>query len=288
MKRLAAWTILTGTVIAAVSATAAGQRVPRARTDDLCQATGRPSSLPPLPEASGVAPSRRSPGLLWSHNDSGEPTLFAFDAAGVLKGRARVAGARVTDWEDISVGPCARGSCLYIADIGDNNRARGQITVYGVPEPPPGESTTEPAQAWTGTYPDGPHDAEGAFMLPTGELFIVTKENAATAAVYRFPRPQGSAPARLQVAAKVPVARVTDADASADGNWVVLRTNNEVLFYRTRELLAGGRPEPQRFNVRALREPQGEGVAFGADGVVYLTGEGNRGGTLASLRCTLR
>ena len=125
-------------------------------------------------------------------------------------------------------------------------------------------------------------------MLPTGELFIVTKESAATAAVYRFPRPQGSAPARLQVAAKVPVARVTDADASADGNWVVLRTNNELLFYRTRELLAGVGREPQRFNVRALREPQGEGVAFGADGVVYLTGEGNRGGTLTSLRCTLR
>jgi len=146
---------------------------------------------------------------------------------------------------------------------------------------------TEPAEAWVGTYPDGAHDAEGAFITPAGDLFIVTKESAATAAVYRFPRPQGNAPARLQVAAKVPVARVTDADASADGNWVVLRTNDELLFYRTRDLLAGARGEPQRFNLRALREPQGEGVAFGADGMVYLTGEGNRGGTFASLQCRL-
>ena len=288
MNRLAARAILAGTVALGVSITVAGQSVPKARTDAVCTPAGRLSSLPALPEASGVAHSRRSPGLLWSLNDSSEPMVFALDAAGVVKGRVRVTGARVTDWEDITVGPCAQGSCLYIADIGDNYRARRQITVYKVPEPRPGESMTEPAEAWAGTYPDGGHDAEGAFMTPAGDLFIVTKESAATAAVYRFPRPQGNAPARLQVAAKVPVARVTDADASVDGIWVVLRTNDELLFYRTRDLLAGTSGEPQRFNLRALREPQGEGVAFGADGMVYLTGEGNRGGTLASLRCTLR
>jgi len=114
------------------------------------------------------------------------------------------------------------------------------------------------------------------------------KENAAAGAVYRFPRPQGNAAARLQIAAKVPVARITDADGSADGAWVVLRTNDELLFYRTLDLLAGARVEPQRFNLRALGEPQGEGVTFGADGMVYVTGEGNGGGTLATLRCTLR
>jgi hypothetical protein len=125
-------------------------------------------------------------------------------------------------------------------------------------------------------------------MTPAGELFIVTKENAATAAVYRFPRAQDNAAARLQIAAKIPVARVTDADASVDGTWVVLRTNDELLFYRTRDLLAGGRGGPRRFNLRALGEPQGEGVAFGTDGTLYLTGEGTGGGTLATLRCALR
>ena len=268
--------------------TAARQSVPKARTDDVCIPAGRLSPLPALPEASGVAGSRRTPGLLWSHNDSGEPMVFALDAAGVVKGRVRVAGAEVTDWEDITVGPCAQGSCLYIADIGDNNRARRQITVYRVSEPRPGDSMTEPAEVWVGTYPDGAHDAEGAFITPAGELFIVTKESAATSALYRFPLAQGNAAARLQIAAKVPVARVTDADASADGTWVVLRTNDELLFYRTRDLLAGGRSAPQRFNLRSLGEPQGEGVAFGTNGMVYLTGEGNRGGTLATLRCTPR
>lgn len=290
MKPLsAAWGILAATLLAGPSLTPAGQSARKPLASDMCTPAGRLSSLPALPEASGVAHSRRSPGLLWSHNDSGEPIVVALDAAGVVKGRVRVAGARVTDWEDITVGPCAQGSCLYIADIGDNNRARRQITVYKVAEPRPGDSMTEPAEAWAGTYPDGGHDAEGAFMTPAGDLFIVTKESAATTAIYRLPRAQGNAPARLQVAAKVPVAGVTGADASTDGNWVALRTNDELLFYRTRDLLAGARGEPQRFNLRALREPQGEGVAFGPEGVVYLVGEGGRGGgTFATLHCRLR
>src|SRR5687767_2251902 len=123
MKPLAtAWLILAATLVAGPSLTSAGQSARNASPDNVCTSAGRLSSLPALPEASGVALSRRSPGLLWSHNDSGEPMVFAVDTAGVAKGRVRVAGARVTDWEDISVGPCAQGSCLYIADIGDNNR----------------------------------------------------------------------------------------------------------------------------------------------------------------------
>ena len=92
-----------------------------------------------LREGSGVALSRRTPGLLWSHNDSGPPMLIALDASGAAKGRVTVAGARVGDWEDVSAGPCPQGSCLYIADIGDNNGVRRSITVYRVPEPRPGD-----------------------------------------------------------------------------------------------------------------------------------------------------
>jgi hypothetical protein len=138
-----AWAILAATLVLGPSLTAARQSAPKARTDDVCKPAGRLSPLPALPEASGVTGSRRTPGLLWSHNDSGEPVVFALDAAGVVKGRVEVAGADVTDWEDITIGPCAQGSCLYIADIGDNRRTRSQISVYRVPEPRPGDSMTE-------------------------------------------------------------------------------------------------------------------------------------------------
>ena len=66
-----------------------------------------------LPEASGVAVSRKSPGVLWSHNDSGEPVIVAVGTDGTTRGRVKIAGATVGDWEDIDVGPCPGGTCVY-------------------------------------------------------------------------------------------------------------------------------------------------------------------------------
>lgn len=257
-----------------------------AQRDDLCTVITRLTALPQLPEASGVALSRRIPGLLWAHNDSGEPWLFALDATGAVKGRTRVAGAEVEDWEDISAGPCPQGSCLYIADIGDNNLARRRVRIYRVPEPRADEVTTQPADVFEAIYPDGPHDAEALFVTGADDVFLVTKANADTTALYRWPTPLRAGSALpLQLIARLRVARITDADASPDGAWVGLRTNGDVLFYPTRALLAGTAPPPQRFNLRGLREPQGEGITLGAGGVVYLVGEG-RAGTLAALRCS--
>lgn len=259
-----------------------------AQRDDLCAVVTRLTALPELPEASGVALSRRTPGLLWAHNDSGQPQLFALDSTGAVKGRVRVAGAEPGDWEDISDGPCPQGTCLYIADIGDNNRARRRIRIYRVPEPRADEAATGPADVFEAVYPNGAQDAEALFITDPFDVFIVTKAAPGTTALYRWPKPlqAGSAPV-LEFVAKLPVARVTDADVSPDGRWVGLRTNEEVLFYPARTLVAGMPSAPQRFNVNALGEPQGEGIALGADGLVYLVGEG-RAGTLAALRCRLQ
>ena len=100
-----------------------------------CQLAGPIVRVPGLSEGSGLALSRRVPGRLWTHNDSGKPILFALDARGAVTGRIEVTGATVEDWEAIAVGPCGTGSCLYIGDIGDNNASRKRITIYRLPEP---------------------------------------------------------------------------------------------------------------------------------------------------------
>jgi hypothetical protein len=62
---------------------------------------------PRLIESSGVTPSTRRPGVLWTHNDSGdEPRLYATDSAGDDLGSILVVGARNVDWEDLGGGPC--------------------------------------------------------------------------------------------------------------------------------------------------------------------------------------
>lgn len=267
----------------------ADQQGEHGSTAALCKVAKGVTPLAGLSEASGLTLSRTTAGLLWSHNDSGEPMLSAVDLGGSVKGRVQVPNARVEDWEDVSAGPCARGSCLYIADIGDNNRVRRRITVYRVPEPRADEGTSQQAEAIEAVYPDGAHDAEALFVTSADDLFIVTKAGADQTAVYRFPKPlRAGTPSSLQLVSRLPIARVTDADASPDGAWVAIRTKETVLFYRTRDLTAGKTTEPLRFDLVSLREPQGEGVTIAADGAVYLAGEGGGGGgTLAALRCAL-
>jgi hypothetical protein len=251
---------------------------------EICTPAAKSQSLPALPEASGAGLSRRTPGLIWSLNDSGEAVVHAIDATGAARGRVLIPNAAVDDWEDISVAPCAGGSCLYIADIGDNNRARRGITVFRVPEPQPQDAQSAPAEVFTARYPDGAHDAEALFVAG-GDLFILTKDR--TAALYRFPKPlQAGATVTLERVGELPLRGVTDAETSADGAWVAVRTNDELAFYRTPEL-SRGKSSAITTSLRPLKEPQGEGVAVDASGTVYLTGEGQRAGSLNTLRCTL-
>ena len=56
-------------------------------------------------EASGLAASRRTDGLIWTHNDSGgEPVLFALGTDGALRGKVRLEGVTNEDWEDLASG----------------------------------------------------------------------------------------------------------------------------------------------------------------------------------------
>jgi hypothetical protein len=252
---------------------------------DICTVAQAGKPLEGLPEASGVTVSRRTAGLLWSHNDSGQPLLFAVDASGSVRGRVRVPNAAVEDWEDVTAGACPSGTCLYIADIGDNERARATITVYRIPEPQPGDAQSANPEVFTAKYPDGAHDAEALFIVGD-EMFIVTK--AASAGVYRFPKVlSAGTPMPLQRVAELPLKQVTDADASADGQWVAVRTNDQLTFYRAADVARGAPPAAQ-VSLRFVKEPQGEGVTLDGKGTVYLTSEAGKGaGMLTTLRCTL-
>ena len=151
------------------------------------------------------------------------------------------------------------------------------------------------ADAFHATYPDGAHDAEALLVSPDGTLFVVTKGDTGAVAVYKFPRElqQGST-MKLERVGKALAdkpgnnARVTDGAFSADGRWVALRTKTTLTFYRGEEFMKGDFREAQRVSLSALKEPQGEAVAFGRGNTVFLGGEGGgkgQPGTLAALSC---
>jgi hypothetical protein len=253
-----------------------------------CRQTSLPVPLPDLPEASGIAASRRSPGVFWAISDSGQPIVTALADTGEVRGHVRVAGATVEDWEDVSVGPCGDRTCLYIADIGDNQRRRNHVTIYRVPEPAPGDRTTPAAEVITARYPDGAHDAETLVVTPDGAAFVVTKEK--TAIVYRLPSLEPGTEARLQETARLPLVDATGGGTSANGKWAALRSGDELRFYSMAEFTAGRFDGGVRVKTEPFGEPQGEGITFGRNGAIYLAGEGGgrkAPGTLVSIECAL-
>jgi hypothetical protein len=262
-----------------------------------CAPSAELVTIAELREASGVAASRRTPGRLWAHNDSGEPVLFALDTSGAVAGRVRVEGAAVEDWEAVAVGPCPAGSCLYIGDVGDNDADRERITIYRLAEPSGATGSTQVTDVFHGAYPDGAHDAEALLIAPDGRVHIVTKGETGPVALYRFPA--GARPGttlRLEPVGRPRESggqrrgeRITDGAVSPDGEWVALRGSHALMFFRAADFFAGRWREAGRVSLDSLGEPQGEGVAFGADRAIYVMGEGggrSRAGTFARLTCS--
>lgn len=245
-------------------------------------------------ESSGLVASRRSPGLFWTHNDSGDgPVVYAFDRKGRSRGTWHVEGASARDWEDMAAGPgpVQGQSYLYAGDIGDNGREREFVVVYRFPEPelsatqaaPREARPTQPAEALRLKYPDGAHNAEALVVHPTtGDLYIITKTNA-EAGVYKLAAPFD--PKAVNTLVKIATLRgpdffgtlITGADISPDGRRVALCDYAQGYELTLPEGSKGfdevWRQTPLALSLGARL--QGESVAYRLDGAALLaTSEG--------------
>jgi hypothetical protein len=179
-----------------------------------------------IDEVSGVVASRRTPGMYWIEEDSGNPArIWGVDLTGARLASVRVLDATNLDWEDIAL---ARGR-LWVADIGDNFLLRPSIAVYSFPEPLPSARRVR-ADLLTLTYPDGPRNAEALFVDGMRQqLFVVTKE-AGTAEVFRTSIstvPDGSVH-ELRSVITLPLNRVTAADLGRAG--VLVKAGDAHLY----------------------------------------------------------
>ena len=242
---------------------------------------------PLLTETSGVAVSRAHPGILWTHNDSGDgPFVYATNARGADLGRYFIRHATAVDWEDIALGRCpdSAGSCLYIADTGDNAERRRSVAVYVVAEPPPpadpsGPPDTLPARRLSIRYQDGPHDVEALAVDQAGDLLLVSKGRSGTPKLYRIRAAQvrrdtsvsvGPTSDDLGIPGSDGVARqVTAAAVSTDGRRLVIRTYTELRLYQ----LEGTRLRLLDTCWLGARQPQGEAVDYLDDDRFVLTSE---------------
>ena len=256
-----------------------------------------------LRESSGVAVSLRHPGTFWTHNDAGS-VLYAVNSEGSITARFPLAD-RLRDWEDLAVSTCPEdGSCLYLADLGDNyeERAAGRISLRRVPEPDPTGSGAEvdtdgrlPTESFPIRLPDGPRDIEALLVLPGERVYVVSKGRNHAVTVYRYPPPLRPDTVTLEEVqqltsrARIVPRQVTGGAVDPRGAVLALRTYESLQFYRmdgdTFVAIDGG-----LVNLRTLQEGQGEAVSIGLDGLVALTSEGGPmggPGSMTLMRCEL-
>jgi hypothetical protein len=251
-----------------------------------------------LTEISGVVASRRQPGVLFVHNDSGESEarFFAIDDTGRHRGEISLDGASFSDWEDIAIGPRPGGGYdLYLGDTGDNAAresmgamGRARITVYRVAEPDipldgePVALTVEAFDTLRFVYPDHPHDSEAMFVDPeSGDLYFITKEDDGMSTVFRAPAPIASgSDVTLEAVGEIAFGteaapgtpQSTAADIAPSGDAILVRTYASVLWWAHPSGVAIGEtlalPAAQ---LPQAVEIQGEAIAFAHDARGYFT-----------------
>lgn len=247
-------------------------------------------------EVSGLAASRRSPGVLWAHSDSGNsPALYAIDEDGTLLAAYTLDGAVNVDWEDLAIGPgpVPGVDYLYVGDTGNNNLLRASLTIYRVPEPvvalgqTPVTTTLSGVDALQVMYPlflVTNYDCETLWVDPvSADLYLVTKDttgnrDGGVSAVFAFPAPHGTGPpvtmtqvASIALGTLLPNLAV-GGDLAVDGSGALLKTYDKVLYWPR----AGGQSWAdallgQPCVLPYIFEVQGEALAFDATATGYYT-----------------
>jgi hypothetical protein len=220
-------------------------------------------------ESSGVAASLRAKNVYWTHNDSGgKAELFAFDAAGKDLGVFTLAGVTARDWEDMASAKVGAAPFLFVGDIGDNIEDQKSVRIYRFLEPKLDDTKSiENFDTFTVSYPDGAHNAEALMVSPTGDIYVVTKNDFGDSGLFRLRAPTKSGKYTFEKVAQLKIEggnvyshRVTAGDISPDGKAVVLRTYFSVLFFRVDLVEDIAKVKPVSLPVPLER--QGEAICF--------------------------
>lgn len=238
-----------------------------------------------LKEASGLTASLNNPGLLWSHNDSGdEARIFLLDDSAKNKAVYYLEGIKAQDWEEIASLQTDR-NYLLIGDIGDNRAIRPFISVHLIEEPNYRKEAfytdTIPAKEITTfilTYEDGPRDAEAFFYDKIDQKLYIISKRELEVGLYETKLPFQADHSttmdtlQLRKSAVFPFTFITSAAIANDGSEVLVKNLLTVFYWKRKDK----ETVPELLKRPAIQLPykpeiQGEAITFALDGSGYYT-----------------
>lgn len=232
-------------------------------------------------EASGLAASVNNPGMLWTHNDSGNASdIFLLNERGEITCTVHLPGIKNRDWEDIAIGagPQEGKQYIYIAEIGDNNAVYDTKFLYRIEEPriPEGVTDTTLSQIDQIKFrlTDGARDTETLMMDPVSKNFYVLSKRESRVNLYQLAGPLTTTDTltAVRVLEKLPFTLIVGGDISKDGQEILLKNYDHVFYWKrlTGESIEDAlKRSPEKLPYTP--EPQGESIAFDPGGTGYYT-----------------
>lgn len=185
-----------------------------------------------LEEISGLVFSSKNSGIFWTHNDSGHTaSVYALNSDRKIVLELILEGVEQNDWEDIALGPCDRGRCIFIGDIGDNDSERDSVAIYVLEEPDVNKGDqyqkimVKDFDEYRFAYKDKSRNAEGLAVDTEGDLYIFSKEEDKSA-VFKIPEFKESSVTTLEYVGVISKGMVTAADIHRSGDRLLLMTTD--------------------------------------------------------------
>lgn len=239
---------------------------------------------PQISELSGLAASRRYPGLLYAHNDSGDTArVFLLNPSGQTVATITLQGAYARDWEDIALS----GNEVFVADIGDNIGNRDAVQIYRFAEPDLDPQKLEQLlvvkpQVSAFRFPGAARDAETLLLAPNGRVHILSKEKGGSSlfvADFKNHKTRNLKRIGNKIefgAVGVFTKLATGGDFSPDGRKLVVTTYAQLYEWQLPAPFDASTLAHLKPQIRALPAlKQCESVCYSADGTqIFVSSEG--------------
>ena len=205
---------------------------------------------PIIPEISGIACSRVTPGYIWMQSDDYEDCIVATTELAQRRSMLVNFSKKIRwDWEDMSGGVYEGKNYLFIGAFGDNEETDGEYSIVWFEEPeitPSSPTITVTPSQIRFSYPDGKNNAE-ALMYDNVEqmIYIITKKYYQPCKVYKLPfrLDYGNEIQTLEEVCSLGIQSdlgdgsrpykgfhlVTAADISPDGKYVLIKNHNNIV-----------------------------------------------------------
>ena len=245
-----------------------------------------------MPETSGMACSRQTPGYLWAlgdENTGSNRKIVAVTPSGTLTMTAKISssGSDRDDWEDIATGVYDSKNYLFIGAIGDNDlQFNDAYYIYYVEEPAVSSGTiTLNVNYIRFGYPDNKaHNTETLMYDNIEQRFYIADKVDGVCHLYYLPfrTDYGTSVQRLtEVCALGSGSKfklATGGDITPDGKWMAIKNKEYVLLWErqgTESLTATAQRRPLQIAAYS-KEKQGESIAWADSTTFYTTSDAKK------------